>query len=284
MNKKLLKSVLEVTTISGKEDNMVDFITRFGIKNGIPVIYDVYGNVYLKKGVLSDGESYPCVVAHMDTVHFDQKQLVIENRKIKIHEDESDEGKIFYATHPDSDDDDLFSQLTGVGGDDKAGIAICLDLILKHDKIIGAFFKEEETGCHGSQHLDTEVLKDIGYAIQFDAPGNNWVSYVCNGVQLFNKDFYNIISPLFKKYDVDNIRSYDPFTDIHIIKQRIPVNCLNLFAGYINMHTKFEYVVIDYVKKSASLANKIIKKLGYKLHQMEFSDTIIPLSKITEND
>ena len=283
MNKKLLKNTLAVTTVSGKESNMVDYITKFGIKHNIPVIHDVYGNVYLKKGILVDDESYPCVVAHMDTVHYDQKDLINDNRNIEVHEDDSLDGQIFYATHPDYEDDGLLSNVTGVGGDDKAGIAICLDLILKHDKIIGAFFKEEETGCKGSLQLDRDVLKDIGYAIQFDAPGDNWVSYICNGVQLFNKEFLDQISPIFKKYEVDNIRSNDPFTDIHIIKKFIPVNCLNLFAGYVNMHTRFEYVVIDYVKKAESLANEIIKKLGTTKQEFVFDGTRQALNEI-END
>lgn len=270
MKIELLKNTLAVSTVYSHEDNMVDYIINFGIKHGIPVIKDVYGNVYLKKGILEEGESYPCVVAHMDTVHTSQLDLVKSNTNIEIVE----LNNILYGVHP------INETQTGIGGDDKAGVAICLDLILKTDKIIGAFFKEEEIGCLGSKKLDFNVLENIGYAIQFDAPTDNWVSYVSNRTQLFNKEFFDEIKPILKEYDIDRIHSNDPFTDIHIIKQLVPVNCINLYAGYYYQHSSDEFVKIDDVNKAVSMGNEMINKLGCKRYEMEWGPIITPIKEI----
>jgi putative aminopeptidase FrvX len=68
MDINLLKEVLEVPTVFQHEEMMVDFLINWGIKNSVPVIMDSYGNVYLKKGKIGDGEYFPCVIAHMDNV------------------------------------------------------------------------------------------------------------------------------------------------------------------------------------------------------------------------
>ena len=272
----LLIKTLEVTTVSGFEDNMIDYISSFGIKHGIPVIHDVYGNVYLKKGSLEDGESYPCVVAHMDTVHGKQLKSAMSGETISVQQVQLNDKESLIGlikkknTH----------EIVGVGGDDKAGVAICLDLILKTDKIIGAFFKEEEIGCRGSFNLDRDVLKDVGYFIQFDAPTNNWCSYVSNETQLFNKEFYQEIKGVLNKYNITRVNDDDPFTDVFAIRKQLPVNCVNLFAGYYNQHTPSECVVINEVNKACDVGLELLQRLGNNKYEFPLTDEITPLKEI----
>ena len=271
-----LKEVLAVTTVTEEEDNMADFIMAFGIKHGITAIKDSYGNVYLKKGKLDEGEHYPVVVSHMDTVHGNQRHLIKDNIKLNIHEDKLDDGRgILYATDP------VTEKITGIGGDDKAGIAICLSVILKTDKIIGAFFKEEESGCWGSKHLDKGILKDAGYVIQFDAPGDNWISYNCWGTQLFNREFYLELEDLFTKYNVDNF-SDDPYTDVYQMRQQLGINTINIFAGYEGMHTRNEFIINDNVQKSMDLGMDMLEKLGRKKYEFLYKEGVItqPLREV----
>ena len=54
----------------------------------------------------------------------------------------------------------------------------------------------------------------------------------------------------------------DPFTDIKELKRNYPVNCINYFAGYMDMHTPLEFVVLDYVEKAVKLGEATIEKLG----------------------
>lgn len=256
--KDLLKEVLEIPTHSGEESLVRDFIIKFGITHGIPVIQDPKGNVYLKKGVLLEDEKYPLVMAHMDTVHFDQRELINTKTKIKVVEVITDDGDTAYmGVNPIED------TLTGIGGDDKAGVAICLDIILKTDKIIGAFFVEEEIGCLGSEEMDLEVLKDVGYAIEFDAPSDNWCSFISNNVPLFDLAFFKRVEPILDKFGITNIRVSDPFTDIHLVPRLLEVNSINLFAGYHQMHSPSEYVVPDHVEKARDVGIDIIKEFGF---------------------
>ena len=64
--KKLLIDILSIQTESGLEREMIEFITGYCGKKGMEVLSDRMGNLYVIKG---RAETYPCVVAHMDTVH-----------------------------------------------------------------------------------------------------------------------------------------------------------------------------------------------------------------------
>lgn len=61
--------VMSIPTYSKEEVRMVSFIILWARRNNVDYEFDEYGNVYLTKGELDDGESYPCVTSHMDTVH-----------------------------------------------------------------------------------------------------------------------------------------------------------------------------------------------------------------------
>lgn len=264
MDINLLKEVLSIPTYFGREELIRDFLVEYGIKNKILVKVDAKRNVYLIKGTLDEGEHYPCVVAHMDTVHYDQTPNIDNNNRLTIHE-----GKIMglnklWASKVEGKK----SIVTGIGGDDKAGIFICLELINKFDKIIGAFFVEEEFGCKGSAEANKDILKDVGYFIQFDAPYSDWCSFTSNGVQLFNKRAFNKMKPVLTKYGITKI-SQDPYTDIHKLKQDFNVIALNFFAGYHEMHTNSEFVIVEHIEKSVNLGFDMISTLGLNKHVMK---------------
>ena len=54
---------------SFKEDLMIEFLSNYLSDKGYNYDVDEFGNVYVTKGTLNEGEFYPCVVAHTDTVH-----------------------------------------------------------------------------------------------------------------------------------------------------------------------------------------------------------------------
>ena len=64
-----LKQVLSIPTKSFKEDLMIEFLSNYLSDKGYDYEVDDFGNVYVTKGTLNEGEFYPCVVAHTDTVH-----------------------------------------------------------------------------------------------------------------------------------------------------------------------------------------------------------------------
>jgi putative aminopeptidase FrvX len=229
----------------------------FGIRNSIRVLIDVKGNIYLIKGILNEGEYYPCVCAHIDTVHYTHKEMIKNNQRLNIIEDILDGNVRLSAEHPTS------GKETGIGGDDKCGVAICLELLLKSEKMIAAFFVQEESGCHGSKNADDNIFNKVGYVIEFDAPKDNWCTRLCCGIQLYQDDVFNEIKPILDEFGIDNI-SVDPYTDVYALRTNYDFQCMNFFAGYYNYHSKYEYVLVKDVEKAINMGDKIIKKLGYE--------------------
>lgn len=274
MELEFLKEVLSVPTVYGHETKMVEYIIGWGIKNHIPVILDSFGNVYLKKGKVAEGEHYPCVMAHMDTVHHSNKPLIKDNLRLNIIESKDAKGLKLSALNPIDD------STIGIGGDDKAGVAICLDIIKNTDVIFGAFFLSEEIGCVGAFNADENIFKEVAYAIEFDAPFDDWLTYSSNRTQLFTKEFFKEVDSILLKYGISNIRDCDPYTDAYAIKKKFDINCMNFFAGYYLWHTPQEYVIYEDVVKAYEMGMELIKKLGNTKHVFEYRKAVEPLSNV----
>ena len=68
LQKDFVLDCMSVPTESKSEIRMVTFIMLWAQRNKIKYEFDSYGNIYLTKGELSEGEYYPCVTSHLDTV------------------------------------------------------------------------------------------------------------------------------------------------------------------------------------------------------------------------
>ena len=152
---RLLKKLYAIHSPSGKEDKMIAFLVSY-LKSlpGVKLGRDSYGNLYAWKG---ESESYPCSVAHLDQVQRNHPRdfRAIETRDI-----------IFGFSAKEH-------SICGLGADDKNGIIICLEAIKKYDCMKVVFFKEEETGCHGSSRAEMKFFEDCRYVIQCDRRGNS---------------------------------------------------------------------------------------------------------------
>jgi len=165
-NLEFLKQVLSVPTHSFQEDEMIEFLIEYLSNKKYKFKIDEMGNIYVTKGVIYDNEYYPCVVAHTDTVH------AIDT--INIKEEYLKDSKGNESLSLKAYNDQGFP--TGIGGDDKCGVFACLQLLEEFDVLKAAFFVSEEVGCIGSKNADGEFFKDVGYAIQFDAPNDYMVT------------------------------------------------------------------------------------------------------------
>lgn len=264
MNKELLKTVLSIPSVSGDESLVRNFIKDFAETNDIEYYIDSKGNIYLTQGSdrMTEGEYYPCVVSHMDTVHTSHKTLIDKDLRLDIVENiyEVDDGNnqtILIAKLPETD------HQTGIGGDDKCGVFVCLEMFKEFDILKGAFFVEEEIGMKGSKEADPDFFKNVGYAIQFDAPSANWITETCSGVRLFDDEFKELIKETLSACGYTNF-SYDPFTDVNQLAQKFDFNCLNLGCGYYRQHTSGEYVILEEVEKSVIAGINLIYHLGIK--------------------
>lgn len=240
-----LIDILSVPTYFAKEDLLIQKILNKLKDKNLMINRDKIGNIYIKKGK-PESEIYPCVVAHLDTVH-EIKEFVVHNDSNKYLS-----AKLFDGTP------------YGIGGDDKAGVFACLQLLERIENIKVVFFVGEEFGCVGSRLSDKSFFEDVGYVIQFDAPEHNWITYKSMGVKLFDKDdiFFELIEPILKEYMGDKLwLGNHPYTDVCAIRKYVPVNCINLSIGYYNMHTVNEYVNIDVCFNCIEMGEKIIQIL-----------------------
>lgn len=256
----LLKDVLSVPTKTYKEDMMIVFLVDWLSKNNFSFYVDSYYNIYVTKQTDENIEYFPCVVAHTDTVH----QIDV----INVHEEQlpNYQGELKLSLKAYNNN----GNPTGIGGDDKCGIFACLELLKELPNLKVAFFVSEETGCHGSKNADKDFFENVGYVIEFDAPGNWMVSEYCMGIQLFDKE-----SEFFEKCDkvltetFNKERKYEshPYTDVYALKQIFDFSCINFAIGYYNYHTPNEYVVVEDVYNGIKTGKELIENLGYKKYQ-----------------
>ena len=158
-----LVETMRIQTSSYKTKLMQEFIFRQVEEiEGITAIYEGDENIYVIKG---EAESYPCVVAHTDTVHD-----MVDNFQLFKSDD-----RLF------SIDSELMERV-GIGGDDKVGVFIALQVLRETDVCKVAFFRDEEVGCDGSSDAWMGFFDDVEFVLQCDRQGISDTSDAYQGV------------------------------------------------------------------------------------------------------
>lgn len=263
-----LKEVLSIPSKTYHEERMVEYLCEWLSNNKIPYYVDTYLNVYATKGTVSEGEFFPCVIAHTDTVH----DIDSINIKEEYLFNSQGDRKLSLKAYNNK------GLPTGIGGDDKCGVFACLNLLNELPVVKAAFFVSEETGCHGSKNSDPEFFKNVGYVIQFDAPENWMISENCSGQVLFDRD-----SKFFEKCDSVLTESMDskkmkymrhPYTDVYALTKKYGIQSINFSIGYYNYHTPNEYVVVEDVFNGINVGKKMIELLGFNLYKKKEEKSI----------
>lgn len=265
------KELLSVPTKTYKESKMIEFLVNYLYIEGYDYSVDEHNNIYVTKGTLGEGEFYPMFISHTDTVHEIIDEIIVkEEYLIRPYTF----GKDFGTGHTLClKGYDKNGNPTGIGGDDKCGIFICLELLKQLDKVKVAFFVSEETGCHGSKMVNQEFLKDVGYCTQYDAPGDHLISHSCMGTVLFDKEseFFKIAhKSISDSFGNEMLVQSHPYTDIMMIKQKSDFSCINISCGYYNMHTSNEFVCIEDVNKSINAGLNMVKDLGLVKYEFKY--------------
>jgi tripeptide aminopeptidase len=265
-NLEFLKEVLSVRTVTRNETMMVEFLCNYFTDKGYDFTLDHMNNVYVTKG---NSDVFPCVISHTDTVHRIQSLNVRETYGKRLNN--------FGQTY-----DDVVNRLqltgtndkgypSGIGGDDKCGVYVCLRLLEQFENIKAAFFVSEETGCWGSREADPAFFSNVGYTIQFDAPGDRLVTEVCSGIRLFDRgsEFFEIVDATLNLYD-DFLYQEHPYTDVSQIKMKFDHACINISCGYYHMHRPDEFVDVEDVERTVIVATDLINRLGWRKYEYKF--------------
>ena len=252
---------MSVPTSSSNEYRLVTFIILWARRNNIHYEFDDYGNVYLTKGEIKEGEYYPCVTAHLDSVQSKQKTYAQAGQPLQVKTRISTINK----KH------EIYVDGMGIGGDDKAGVLIGLSMFSHLDTLKACFFLEEEIGCKGSAKLNKEWFKDVGYVMGFDSPDLNRAAYACSGVKLFSANFFKTyMQDICKKHGLTKFQS-EPFTDVKEIREQTGIMCMNFGSGYYNAHSEREYCVIEDMDTACRMGVELIEFIGLTRHELQHS-------------
>ena len=246
----LLKRLLAVPTCAYHEEGMVNFLVDHVKNRGVArcgkVSVDEHKNVLVVK---RNARFAPCVAAHTDTVHNWTKIQIVQQDGILFGVDEH-------------------GHRTGLGGDDKAGVFICLELLERFENLAVALFSGEEVGCVGAQNARADFFEQVGYVLEFDAPASGLLSYTSGGVRLFQNDgeFIRVALPILEKHGSTKWQDH-PFSDVKALRQRFAFSCLNLSAGYHRWHGADEYVDLAETAAAVEMGQELIQALGERRYE-----------------
>ncbi len=164
----------------------------------------------VKKGFLyAPGKVPVLLVAHLDTVHTTPVEIICYSK----------DGR--YMMSPQ-----------GIGGDDRAGVWMILQLLRRVNCHV-LFCEDEERGGIGARAFTRSGIKvTVNYIIELDRKGNNdAVFYGCD-----NRAFQKFIQDF--GFDV----AVGSFSDISIIAPHLKTAAVNISTGYYNAHRTHEVV------------------------------------------
>lgn len=215
------------------------FVTE-QLTNTHPAVVSDNGFVY------AQGTVPILLVAHLDTVHHKTPEC------------------LWY-----DDRDGSLSAPCGIGGDDRCGVYIILEILKQHNCSV-LFCEDEEIGGIGAEKftktkLANNLIGSFNYIIEFDRKGSNdAVFYDC-----VNWEFEDFITKQFYK------TAYGSFSDISVLAPYLECAAVNLSCGYYNAHTTQEYVkwaeMLTAVKEGCKLIERTtevhkFEYIGYRDH------------------
>lgn len=165
------------------------------------------------------------LVAHLDTVHSMGVKTIVR-----------------------SDNGDILMSPQGIGGDDRAGVYMVMELI-KAYKCHILFCEDEEIGAAGARRFALSgISPKVNYILEFDRRGaTDAVFYDCG-----NKDFIEFICGFGFTED------FGSFSDISVLAPALGIAATNLSAGYFGAHTTGEYIDLSIVRANIKKAKKML--------------------------
>lgn len=191
--------------------------------------YEVFqgdGYIYAK------GDIPILLTAHMDTVH---KEPVKQVR-------ESTVGNKHYISSPQ-----------GIGGDDRCGVYMILEIIKTH-KCSVLFCEDEEKGMIGAKKFCESQfileLSDLKYLIELDRAHET------------DAIFYDCDNPDFTKFITENTGYHEElgsYSDISTLAPKCKVAAVNFSCGYYYAHSTNEYVVWEEMLNTIDVVKKLLE-------------------------
>lgn len=208
-------------------------MTQEQLKGFLPLelMANGYTDIVVGDGYIYARGTIPVLLtAHMDTVHASAVHQFYE--------------MVIKGKH-------VISSPQGIGGDDRCGIYMILEII-KEYKCSVLFCEDEEGGGIGSSKFcKTSFIAELmsmNYLIELDRANSN------------DAVFYSCDNPEFTEFIIKGTgyrEAYGSFSDISIIAPACGVAAVNLSCGYYHAHTPKEEVVVEEMLNTI----KVVKQL-----------------------
>jgi putative aminopeptidase FrvX len=230
INIKFLLELLKINLYSEREDMISAFIKKYLDTKNIKYEEDEIGNIYN-----ISQENAPLLCAHIDTV-----QPLLDSTKvdtISIHE-----GIV--------KGDDII-----LGGDDKCGIYIILDLLQEYS-INFLFCVQEEIGGVGSEtFMENNNISHIPYGLVLDREGSSDI--ICTENNYGVEEFEEALIELGEKFNYK--KAIGIGSDADFLSRDI--SCANLSAGFYESHTNNEYINLMDLNNAMNFVRHILDNL-----------------------
>lgn len=177
--------------------------------------------------VISNGTFPVMLVCHMDTVHDKPVCDLCMSRN----------GRVLMSPQ-------------GIGGDDRCGVMMALEISKEFDCTL-LFCEDEEIGSQGAKDFVRDrKFPDVKYIVEMDRRGND------------DCVFYNCDNAEFEKFVVDSgfKTALGSFSDISVLAPAMGVAAVNISAGYFNEHTLHESVDLDIVARNIQKIKAMLRK------------------------
>ena len=193
-------------------------------------LLETHPNVISEDGfIFAEGKFPVLLVAHLDTVHKEPPKKIL-------------------------DFNDTISSPQGIGGDDRCGVYMILQVLKKFNCSV-LFCEDEEIGMVGADKftmsaLSEKYVKAFNYIIEFDRKGKN------------DAVFYDCDNPAFEEFITKEFftTNYGSFSDISTVAPNLECAAVNLSCGYYKAHTTDEYVIFSEMLDSIDAACNILAR------------------------
>ena len=248
-----LKKMYTIHSPSGKEDNLADYLISVLNRFQIPHFRGEQGEIY------NITPNRPLICAHMDQVQREMCDFTIQHHNF------------IYGMGG--------HQQAGLGADDKNGVWIALNLILRHN-VSFVFSTMEEVGRMTDgfmSKLGKDVTDNIPYALIFDRKGSGDIIGVKNEYCMI--DFQDDIAEIGK--DFGYAPAVGVWSDCDHISKYVP--CVNLSCGYYAAHTNGEYTNVNELINALDFGNKILEVLEEKWYNRVIKKEDILNYRVTQH-
>lgn len=204
------------------------------------------GNVLIRKGAASG--PHPFYLAHLDQVHdyAPFMELVVDGDELSAI--------------------DANDEPAGVGGDDKCGIYVAMQMLHRLDQVTVVFVRDEEVGCLGSGSVPLTWFKHAAFVLQADR-NNRTMDIIreTNGMNCASDEFFAAMLNLPTAIDHSHSEAYGSITDIGELSSRgLAISMVNISSGYHMPHCDSEYVLLSQLDIACSIAYEAARLLGDK--------------------